>query len=129
MRNVVADASRFLDQQLVRLGELVKLAHQCTPDFVVSRLAWDETGEVLNIPGLGGQSTWQVMVARMRLIIGWLPVGSSTENSRILDWTLVLPPVVLRTPSARGTKFSPDFATASGISANAGDCVLRVVAS
>ena len=37
------------------------------------------------------------MVARVRLIVGWLPEGKPPV---VIDWTLTVPPVVVRTPSA-----------------------------
>jgi len=98
----VADC--LLQAQLHCLGWLCKLCTENPPDIVLSRLAWDETGEVLTLclPTSRGsteqqRSTWHIMVARVRLIVGWLPEGKPPV---VIDWTLTVPPVVVRTPSA-----------------------------
>ena len=80
---------------------------QQKPDVVVSRLAWDETGEPLTVPSdeVGDQkrSTWQVMVSRCRLIVVWL-VPNSTP--KVIDWTLVIPPVLVKALSAASIYYS-----------------------
>lgn len=91
------------------LGVLMNLCGLRPPTFVVARTAWDETGEQFTMSMVSAgrpdlqpeqqRSTWTVMVARVRLIIGWAPTADENEF-QIGDWTLVLPPIVVRTPAA-----------------------------
>ena len=103
MRIYTADC--FLRAQLYLLGWRCKLATDRQPDIVVSRLAWDETGEKLTscLPQSCGtanqqRSTWQVMVSRVRIVV--CLVDEHGGRPTIIDWVLNVPPVVVRTPSA-----------------------------
>lgn len=40
------------------------------------------------------------MVSRLRIIVGWAPKDGQ-PRARTVDWTLILPPIVLRAPNAR----------------------------
>ena len=104
----VADC--LLQAQLHCLGWLCKLCIESPPDIVLSRLAWDETDEVLTMclptsrrSAEQQRSTWHIMVPRVRLIVGWLPEG---KPPAVIDWTLIVPPVAVRTPSAAELYYS-----------------------
>lgn len=88
---------RFFHEQLMALGWLVKMAEAEAPWFVVSRLAWDETGERLCL--FGDRATHQIMVARLRIIIVWPPSAGCTK-ARVVDWVVVFPPLTVRTVAA-----------------------------
>ena len=101
----VYDADCFLAAQMRCLGWLCKLCSTNPPSIAMRRLAWDETGEKLTLSfgtehGNAEQqrSTWQVMVCRIRLILVWL--GKDGAAPTVVDWTLVVPPTIVRTPSA-----------------------------
>lgn len=151
-RMLVYAADCFMTTQLKCLGALVKLCCERPPDIVISRLAWDETGEklTLNVPNSGlslsfskknlllyhipffisdhiedpsifrererekdrarergthsysaeqAQSTWQVMMVRVRLVVIWFR-DEDFANPEIVDWELVVPPIVVTTVSA-----------------------------
>jgi hypothetical protein len=77
------------------------LCEQHTPTFAISRTAWDETGEklTLHVPGANAnlqRSCWQVMVAKIRLVVGF---GPDLQNS-VIDFTFVIPPIAITTASA-----------------------------
>ena len=101
----VYDADCSLVAQMRCLGWLCKLCSTNPPSIAMRRLAWDETGEKLTLSfgtehGNAEQqrSTWQVMVCRIRLILVWL--GKDGVAPTVVDWTLVVPPPIVRTPSA-----------------------------
>jgi hypothetical protein len=101
----VADCT--LGTQEKRIGDLCKICLQTPPDWAMSRLSWDETGERLTLnvddgdaaePLATQRSTWQVLVARIRVIVGWVRGGA--DNAQVIDWTFVVPPLVIRTTLA-----------------------------
>lgn len=98
-------ADCFLFTELHCLGWLCKICTEDPPDYALSRLAWDETAERLTLclPAAQGnpeqqRSTWQVMVIRARIIVGW--ISREGRSGTVIDWTLVVPPVIVRSPSS-----------------------------
>ena len=98
MRQVTAAA--YLHQQNLGLGQLVKAADRQKPTFVITRLAFDETGEKLTVPVPGSddaRNTWHIFVARLAVHVGWrgTPVGDV-----VVKHDVVLPNLILASPSA-----------------------------
>ena len=65
---------------------------------------FDWAGELLTLdlpgePNSVQQTTWHVMVARMRLVLAWAPKPGDLAP-RVLDWTLVIPPIIVRSPAS-----------------------------
>ena len=59
-----------------------------------------ETQTTVNVPGVDGAaktSVWQIVVSRCRLICVWMKAGAPPK---IIDWSLVMPPVVTPSVSA-----------------------------
>ena len=73
LQTFAADA--FLNCLQKVMDRFVSLATTHRPAFVLSRTAWDETSQrlVLPISGTEARSAWQVMVARMRIKVGFGP--------------------------------------------------------
>ena len=72
--------SLLLASQNLLLGSLIMMALRDPPLAVMTRLAWDETGERLALSGDEyGASTWHVLVARMRLLILWEDPAKGTR--------------------------------------------------
>lgn len=91
---IVFLASWFLHLQLLVVGAIVMKARLCRPEFTMSRLSWDETGEKINLNLLGcsAVSTWHIMVARLRLVISW--------GQRPYMMNIVFPPLICPNTSA-----------------------------
>jgi hypothetical protein len=97
----VLAAETFLHFQRLMLGRIIRLCEDHPPKFAISRTAWDETGEklTLDVPNANAnmqRSCWQIMVAKVRLIVGF---GPDLQNS-VIDFTFVIPPIAITTPSA-----------------------------
>ena len=91
-------AGSVLHCQSVALSNMLKMAQQRRPSFVMWRLAYDETGEKVTVPcvGLGPQqqaSTWQVMVSRLEITVGWSP-------THVVQGTIILPALIVTSPTA-----------------------------
>ena len=59
------------------------------PAFVITRLVWDETGQVvsLRMPGMTNEqltNTWQIRCARLFVHIGWLKEDGTAEVFRLM---------------------------------------------
>ena len=94
-------AGTYLTFPLLVLGGLARHASERPPLFCVSRFAYDETGEklTLNIAKQKEQrSVWQVMVARMMILIGWwdADVGRCT----MWNFDVVLPTLLVASANA-----------------------------
>jgi hypothetical protein len=97
----VLAAETFLHFRRLMLGRIIRLCEDHPPKFAISRTAWDETGEklALDVPGADAgvrRSCWQIMVAKVRLIVGFGP----DLRSSVIDFTFVVPPIAIATPSA-----------------------------
>lgn len=91
-------AGSVLHYQSVALSKVLEMAQQRRPSFVMWRLAYDETGEKVTLPcvGLGPQqqaSTWQVMVSRLEMIVGWSP-------TQLVKSSIILPALLVTSPTA-----------------------------
>lgn len=96
LREFVAGA--VLHYQSVALSNVLEMAQQRRPSFVMWRLAYDETGEKVTVPcvGLGPQqqaSTWQVMVSRLEMIVGWSP-------TQVVKGIIILPALLVTSPTS-----------------------------
>lgn len=85
--------------QLSFLGHVTRMCEQIKPGFIASRLAWDETGQRVTTQFEGTSatqacSTWQVMVCRLRLLVGWPAQG------KVLDLSIALPPFLVTKATA-----------------------------
>ena len=83
-------------QNLV-LGSIIMMACRDAPFFLMTRLAWDETGEKVTV-GVDTTETsvWQVLVARLRMIIAWkVPSGFRT-----FSYVFILPPLIVPSTGA-----------------------------
>jgi len=97
----VLAADTYLHFQRHSLGRLVMLCDRHPPKFAISRTAWDETGEklTLDVPNANAnlqRSCWQIMVAKLRLVVGF---GPDLQNA-VVDFKFVIPPIAITTPSA-----------------------------
>lgn len=98
-----AVAACYMHWQGKTLDNWVRIAQRCKPKVVVSRLAWDETGQRLCMEATGGgitseqqSGTYQVMVCRLRILIAWpVEVGGG-----VVDLECTLPPCIVPSPSA-----------------------------
>ncbi len=91
-------AGAVLHYQSVALSNVLEMAQQRRPSFVMWRLAYDETGEKVTVPcvGLGPQqqaSTWQVMVSRLEMIVGWSP-------TQVVKGIIILPALLVTSPTS-----------------------------
>jgi len=91
-------ASSALHYQNIALGNLLQMAQHRRPSFVMFRLAYDETGEKVTVPcvGMGPEqqtSTWQVMVSRLEIIVGWSP-------TRVVKGIIILPALLVAPPNS-----------------------------
>ena len=62
------------------------------------RLAYDETGEKVTVPGVGlsaeqAASTWQVMVSRLELVAGW-------AGQKVVKGSIVVPSLLVASPNS-----------------------------
>ena len=89
-------AYSFYVFQLLCLGQLCRLCTSKPPDFCISRIGWDETGEKIKAAG-SVSSVWQVVVSRVRIVLGWVQLDG---NPIIIDWTLIMPFILVPTSSA-----------------------------
>lgn len=94
---VMFTASWFLQMQLLVLGAVLNRARACKPDFTMSRLSWDETGEriTLSVAGASSQqqtSVWHILIARLRFVVAW--------GRQVYDFSVTLPPLVCPSTSA-----------------------------
>ncbi|CAK0818791.1 unnamed protein product [Prorocentrum cordatum] len=103
MRRVTAAA--FLHCQHLGLGQLVKLCQHTKPSFVISRLAFDETGEKLTVPvpgtsgdAAGTNNARHIFVARLSLHVGW--TGRAGMDETVVRQDLVLPNLIFAAPNA-----------------------------
>ena len=103
-------AAWYLAVQNLVLGSLVLHCHQHKPLLVITRLVWDETGERLTMPVKGSRkgartSVWQVMVARMVLLVGWWDEGSTLK---VFRFPIVFAPLIVsdvKAATIHGTLF------------------------
>ena len=108
-------AGAYLAFQTRTLGKLVQHAGERQPLLVVSRFGYDETGEKLTI-NLGKhteqRSVWQVLVARMMILVGWWDAAAGRCTTWNFD--IVLPTLLVASPNAdnlyRAMFFHPSFA-------------------
>lgn len=104
-------SSVYLSQQLLLLARLVSFAQACKPLVCVRQLKWDETqlqcSVDANQSGSKVQSTWQVMAARQRIILG-------LEGGQCMIFRIVCPPAVLLSSGAHdiyyALRYHPFFA-------------------
>lgn len=96
-----------LEIQLKLLQDLKNVALAKPPDFSAASLSWDETSQILSLESMdtkGGpvlrhqtSSSWEVMVCRLHLAIGWM-------NGVKLYREFVIPPLPLSSNSASSLK-------------------------
>ena len=87
-------ASYFFLHQNAMIGLVVARARKEPPRWTMYRLCWDETGEKMKIPLIASSlktTVWHILVARLRLVICF---------DRVYDYRLVLPTLVVASPSA-----------------------------
>ena len=71
-------ARTVLEMLLKQFTELVDFMEQHGPDFCVATVMWDETGQKLKLDAVRGtlpqqqSSTWQVLVSRVQVAVGWI---------------------------------------------------------
>ncbi|CAK0896530.1 unnamed protein product [Prorocentrum cordatum] len=89
-------------QNLV-LGCLIMLASTNRPLFIMTRLAWDETGERLAL-GSGTEgcdtSVFHVLVARMRMLIAFEDPTGPEAPPKVFSYSFIMPPLVVPSTSA-----------------------------
>ena len=102
-------AAAYLHYQHWGLGQLAELARHRPPLFTLSRLAYDETGEKLTLPlgDMTNASVWQVLVARLELIVGW----SDASGQPVIKFSAVLPTLLVASPNAANIYHSLFFHT------------------
>ena len=97
-------AAAYLHYQNLALGQLVEAARARPPLFTMARIAYDETGEKLTLP-LQGSSVWQVMVARIELIVGW----RGEQGNQVVKFSAILPNMLVVSPNAANIYHSLHF--------------------
>ena len=88
-------AAVYMQVQMFIVGCLVLRANSEPPDWIMYRLAFDETTEraTLNLaPGQQHRSTWHILVSRMWLVICW--------HGSVYRFSLVMPLVVTTSTKA-----------------------------
>ena len=91
-----------MEQQTHTLSHLLRLCQHKAPALVVSRLAWDETGQRFaaqfpaSVKNYGLEleqciGTWQVMVARLRFVCVW----GEADGGGCHELEMTLPPIVV----------------------------------
>jgi len=91
-------AGAALHHQNRSLGKLISFCQEEHPLFVMWRLAWDETGERVTVPAAGltpqqQASTWQVMVVRLEIFVGW-------NICMVVQSSIVVPNMLVASPTA-----------------------------
>eukprot|EP00435_Cladocopium_sp_Y103_P028137 s2217_g7.t1 len=96
-------SSSYLGQQCSLLGKLILLAQSRPPVFLIRHLKWDETTVWTSVNADQDErrvaSSWEVMVARQRIILGW-------DDGSTLILRLVMPPAVLLAGGAHHMYYS-----------------------
>ena len=100
-----------LASQNLLLGSIIMMASRHQPLAVLTRLAWDETGEKMTLGEDKGElSTWHVLVSRLRLVILWRgPSGVSA-----FSYVFILPPLVVPSTAAGSIWHSLFFSPLTG---------------
>ncbi|CAJ1420891.1 unnamed protein product [Effrenium voratum] len=100
VRRVLAvTAHCILETQMSQMKEFERYVLSHTPDFAAAVVMWDETSEKLSLNAVHGTarcqqaSTWQVLVSRVHLTLGWI-------NGVKLYREFVTPPVPLTSNSS-----------------------------
>jgi hypothetical protein len=87
----------LLASQNLLLGSLIMMANRERPAFVMTRLAWDETGERMTIGTSATESSvWHVLVSRLRLLIAW----QTESGTHCFSYAFILPPLIVPSTSA-----------------------------
>jgi hypothetical protein len=89
-------SAAFLDLQNKSLGRLAQAASEVKPLFCMSRLAYDETGERLTTNENEQTSVWQVLIARVVIVVGWWVDG----RCEVVKSEVVLPSALVASPNA-----------------------------
>lgn len=97
-------SSVYLAQQSVLLGKLIGLASSSAPCFFIRHLKWDETSLWTSVNADLDErrrvaSSWEVMVVRQRIILGWM-------DGSVAIIRLVMPPAVLLSGSAQNIYYA-----------------------
>mgnify|MGYP001823011581 CR=1 FL=1 len=86
-RMIITTAAAVMSKQIYMLSQMLLLCRKEAPDLAASRLSFDETVQDISLhleqASKSSRSAWQIMVAKLRLMLTW---GDKTLDFNIDAW-------------------------------------------